>query len=383
MKISFDKSALAIAIAAVAASGAVFAQGSNGNSNSTTNVTDVQMVKNLSLAKNLSISSINGGVLVDGSITVDSASVAVIDDKQSASANQGENFLLKNSATAGDQVMSGATGNIGINMVSGDNNLQDNASAMTSLDTARNAGLIDAEVFVRQSTEGNQTLNHGVENTSSMGASAFAGASGNIGVNVATGNNNLQKNNMAISVGDGAVAEASVNTEQNVHNNITNNLPLAAVGAGMPGEVSGHIELRNVTFTATTPAAAGDPGGITGGRLTTSSNGDYKGIENGEFHGTISGNYTGNHNGTLGYDTIANVDLGGELTGQVPVWVLDSCGAACGDEVVVNTKNVSSLGGQAFMGASGNIGINMSAGTNNVQSNSLSMAVIPTPAAPQ
>ncbi|NIQ10106.1 MAG: hypothetical protein GWO23_10680, partial [Gammaproteobacteria bacterium] len=47
---------------------------------------------------------------------------------------------------------------------------------------------------------------------------------------MAAGNNNLQKNNMAISYGDGAVAEASVNTEQNVHNNITNNVPLVAVG---------------------------------------------------------------------------------------------------------------------------------------------------------
>ncbi|NIQ10105.1 MAG: adhesin, partial [Gammaproteobacteria bacterium] len=74
--------------------------------------------------------------------------------------------LLKNTATAGDEVMSGASGNIGLNMVSGDNNLQDNASAMTSLDAAAlNTGLIDSEVFVRQTTTGNQTLNQGVENT--------------------------------------------------------------------------------------------------------------------------------------------------------------------------------------------------------------------------
>lgn len=379
MKTSFKKSAIAIAVTAIAVSGSVLAQ---EDTNTTNNVTNVAMVKSLSLAKNLTI---EGAILVDGTVAVDSASVAVVDDKQSATANQGENFLLRNSATAGDEVMSGASGNIGLNMTSGDNNLQDNASAMTALDTAsRNAGLVDAEVFVRQTTQGNLTLNHGVENTSSMGASAFAGASGNIGVNVATGNNNLQKNNMAISVGNGAIAEASVNTEQNVHNNITNNVPLTALGEPTePGVVSGHIEYRDVTFTANAPAAPGDNGDISGGRFTTSSNGNYNGNEAGAFQGAVTGSYQGTHNGDLEYTTNSEVNLGGVLTGQVPVWVLDSCGAACGDEVVVNTKNVSSLGGQAFMGASGNIGINMTAGTNNVQSNSLSMAVIPTPAAPQ
>lgn len=378
MKTLFKKSAVAMAVGAFAVSGAVLAQNDNGNT--TTNVTNVEMVKRLSLSKNLSIT---GEIRVRGNVEVDSSSVAVIDDKQSATANIGENYLLRNTATAGDEVMSGASGNIGLNMTSGDNNLQDNASAMTTMDPAYSAGLIDSEVFVRQRAENNLTYNQGVENTASIGNSAFVNARGNIGVNVATGNNNLQKNNMAVSVGNGAIAEASVNTEQNVHNNITNNLPLTAVGEpGTPGQVTGHIELVDVTLTATTPAAPGDDGGIVGGRFTTSSNGNYNGNEAGTFQGAVAGSYQGTHNGDLAYTTNSEVNLGGVLTGQVPVWVLDSCGTACGDEVVVKTKNVASLGGQAFMGASGNIGINMSAGTNNVQSNSLSMAVIPTPAAP-
>lgn len=379
MKTTFKRSAIAMAVAALAASGAVWAQ--EGNTTTTNNFTDVQMVKKLSLTKNLTINSIEGGIVITGGIPVDSTSVAVVDDKQSATVNNGQNYLLKNTVTAGDEVMSQASGNIGLNMVSGDNNLQDNAIAMTSLDQPTlDAGLIDSEVFVRQTTETNTTINQGVENTASIGNSAFAGASGNIGVNVATGNNNLQKNNMALSVGDGVVAEASVNTEQNVHGNITNNLPLTAAGTpGEPGTVSGHIEMRDVTLTATTPAAPGDTGGITGGRFTTSSNGNYNGQEAGTFQGAVTGSYQGTHNGQLAYTTNSAVNLGGVLTGQVPVWVLDSCGGACGEETVVKTKNVVSLGGMAFMNASGNIGVNMSAGTNNVQSNSLSMAVIPTP----
>lgn len=380
MKTTFRKSTIAMAVAAFAASGAVWAQ-DNGDTNTTTNVTDVEMVKRLSLAKTLTINTVNRGIVIDGDITVDSTSVAVIDDKQYGTGNQGDNFLLQNTATAGDEVMSQASGNIGLNMASGDNNLQDNATAMTALDQTRyNAGLIDSEVFVRQTTENNTTTNQGVENTATIGVSAFVNANGNIGVNVATGNNNLQKNNMAMSVGNGVIAEASVNTEQNVHNNITNNLPLSVSTPGEPGEVSGHLVMQDVTFVATAPAP-GVQAGISGTRNTESENGHYGGLssETGEFHDGISGNYTGNHNGQLQYDTIELVDLGGEITGQVPVWVLDGCGGVCGEETDVKTKNAATLGGQAFMGAGGNIGINMSAGTNNVQSNSLSMALIQAP----
>lgn len=374
MKTAFNISSVAMAVATIVASGAVCAQ--NGNSNTTTNVTDVEMVKILSLSKALTI---EGNIAVRGNVVSDSSSLAVIDDKQSATENTGENYLLQNTATAGDEVMSGATGNIGLNMVSGDNNLQDNASAITVInDEGLSAGLIDSEVFVRQTTESNHTSNQGVENLSSIGNSAFVNASGNIGVNVATGNNNLQKNNLAVSVGNGAIAEASVNTEQNVHNNFTNNIPLTVGTPGEPGEPSGQVVMKDVTFTATGPGAPTETGDITGGRLTNTVDGSYTGTEAGEFHGSLSGNYTGNHSGDIAYGTISNVDLGGELTGQVPVWVLESCGGACAEEDVV-TKNVATLGGQAFMGATGNIGINVSAGTNNVQSNSLSMAVIPAP----
>lgn len=344
------------------------------------NSTDVEMVKKLSLSKNLTIT---GGITVGGEVAIDSSSVAAINDRQSSTGNLGSNYLLKNTASAGDDVMREASGNLGLNMVSGDNNLQDNAAAMTALDQAQfDSGLIDAEVFVGQTSQGNSTYNQGVENMASIGSNAFMDASGNIGVNITSGNNNLQKNNMAVSVGTGALAEASVHTEQNVHDNMTANDPLTVYGTpGEPGQLSGHVEWKDVTFTAKTPSEPYDTGDVSGGRYTTAT-GDYNGHEVGTFHGELQGSYEGNHDGDLSYDTEALVDLGGELTGQVPVWVLDGCGGASCEsgEQVLRAKNVASIGGQAFMGASGNIGINISAGTNNVQSNSLSMAVIPAPA---
>ena len=43
--------------------------------------------------------------------------------------------------------------------------------------------------------------------------------------------------------------------------------------------------------------------------------------------------------------------------------------------MVAAATNTASLSGSAFSGASGNIGVNVSAGTGNQQANSLSMAV--------
>jgi hypothetical protein len=42
---------------------------------------------------------------------------------------------------------------------------------------------------------------------------------------------------------------------------------------------------------------------------------------------------------------------------------------------MVNATNAASLSGNAFQNASGNIGVNVSAGTGNLQANSLAMAV--------
>ncbi|UWX04006.1 hypothetical protein H1235_00050 [Pseudoxanthomonas sp. NC8] len=51
-------------------------------------------------------------------------------------------------------------------------------------------------------------------------------------------------------------------------------------------------------------------------------------------------------------------------------------------ETVAAATNTAALSGNAFSGASGNIGVNVSAGTGNLQANSLSLAVAQPSAAP-
>ncbi|GEM_PF-2525058 len=340
------------------------------------NLTDVEMTKKLSLTKDIRI---DGDVAISGDIAVDSASVAVVEDKQYNSHNEGDNFVLKNEASVGDNVLEGASGNIGLNMFAGDNNQQDNAAALSATDAGFVFGMIDAEVFVKQYATDNTTSNVGVQNLASIGGGAMANATGNIAVNVVSGNSNLQKNNLAASVGQGAVAEASVNTQQHSHGNYTTNTYTEAVVNGTPGGVSGHIEMVPVTLTAAPGQIFGSestkPNGLTGG---------YQGDEVGEFQGSINGTpfngtYEGNHDGSLSAENLEQLTLGSTLTAEVPVWVLDSCGGCEGGLQTIATKNSATLADNALVNASGRIGVNIAAGSGNIQSNSLSMAVIPTP----
>ena len=216
MKITCTRSAIAVAMAAIISSGGVWAQ------DTTTTNTTVNMVKRLTLTKNLTIT---GTINTFGPITVGSSAVSVIRDSQSATNNnQVFNNDLPNEAIIDDDSFGGAggNGNVGANVVAGDNNLQDNALALSVDGSENNDSLMDTEIFVRQRAAANITQNNSVTNTSIIGDNAFMSATGSIGVNVTTGNNNLQKNNVALAVGDGIIAEASVNSEQVVNGNSIN-----------------------------------------------------------------------------------------------------------------------------------------------------------------
>ena len=175
------------------------------------------------------------------------------------------NFYLPNTATIGGDTASYASGNIGMNISAGDTNVQDNAAALASVDSSFVFGSSSSMVGVGQLSSGNTTSNVGVQNRARVGDNAFSHASGNIGVNVAAGTGNGQKNTIAASVTSLGNVSASI----------------------LSAQASGGNMIRN-----------------------------------------------------------------------------EGC-----------NENTASIGGSAFSGASGNIGVNITSGTGNLQSNSLSMAV--------
>ena len=79
-----------------------------------------------------------------------------------------ENTNLTNKASADENAAREASGNIGVNIASGDNNQQDNAAALSSTDASFAFGMADGEVFVNQSNTYNTTLNSGVTNKASL-----------------------------------------------------------------------------------------------------------------------------------------------------------------------------------------------------------------------
>jgi hypothetical protein len=86
-----------------------------------------------------------------------------------------------------------------------------------------------------------------------------------------------------------------------------------------------------------------------------------------------SGEYEGTEEGELGFVELGYADLWASLSGTLQI---------ARNVVVTDATNTASLSGDAFARASGNIGVNVSAGTGNQQANSLSMAVAQPSTAP-
>lgn len=341
----------------------------------------VSMTKDLSLTSDIEFS---GSPTLSGDIEIDSAAIAVIDNRQSVSGNSGMNDELTNDASIVDDTASNASGNLQFNAAAGDNNVQDNAAALSAADASFAFGLADAEVFVNQQGSGNATTNLGVTNDAAIGGNAFANASGNIGVNVTSGNNNAQKNALAASVATSAYAQSSVSSNQVSTGNTVSNAPKVEEAAEtlqftMSGSVTGTTSASGQgsyagrgnayqqdnfyldTWDGALPHANGEETGH------MDMDGDIQNAVDNPYRDGVGGiAFDTDEEGTLDYEEMGMADLEASLSGSIDFATL---------EVVAAATNTASLSGSAFSGASGNIGVNVSAGTGNQQANSLSMAV--------
>ncbi len=342
--------------------------------------------------------TLTGDPTVSGDLEIDSAATALIDNRQTVSGNKGINDKLTNDASIGDDVASEGSGNLGFNVAAGDNNAQDNAAALSAADSSFTFGMADAAVFVNQGGADNVTINKGVTNTAGAGDNAFSGATGNIGVNITSGNNNEQKNALSASVATSRVATAAISSNQVSAGNFTKNEGTvekytdttevtlrgkvqgytAAVGyGGYEGETSGSTastgsSYQKGNFYLDTWSGNTHTGGNQTGHIDVDNqiqgaiaNPNKQGVGGIAFDNDSEGSYEGTESGDLGFVELGVADLYAQLSGTVKTsrWV------------VVDATNTASLSGSAFSGASGNIGVNVSAGTGNLQANSLALAV--------
>ncbi|UGB37728.1 adhesin [Frateuria soli] len=346
---------------------------------------------------------------------IDSAAIASVDNSQSVTGNVAGNDKLSNTSTIKDRTAARASGNIGMNVAAGDNNAQDNAAALAATDASFTFGMADSEVYVGQSGMGNLVVNQGVTNSAGVTDNAFRNASGNIGVNVASGNNNEQKNALAAAVATTKFAHAGVDANQVSSGNVVSNagrveryddtttvrLRGTVSGYSLGFGIGGYEGSTSGSYSGSTSSDSrgnayqasnlypdswtGDshPGGFSTGHVDFDS--ETQGAVQNPYRpgvgglgfdtdshsaGSESGSMQGSESGLLGFAEISSSELFADLCGTVTT----------SRYVVVDATNDASLSGNAFQNATGNIGVNVASGTGNLQANSLSMAVAqPTP----
>lgn len=194
--------------------------------------------------KNTKDYTIKGKVKVEGTVQVGASAWGLTKTDQQSIGNNVSNLLNTNNASIDGGALNGAQGNIGVNVTAGNNNVQSNSAALAAHDMNRVFGQLDAEEFEDQRATGNVTFNFLSENNASLSGGALSHASGNIGVNVSAGDSNVQSNSLAAAVGPAALAEASSISYQSASGNFTlgiYNANLASLGDGALSYASGNI----------------------------------------------------------------------------------------------------------------------------------------------
>ena len=274
------------------------------------------------------------GPTLDQMLSITAGAGAFVLDQQDSSENSVLNQGTKNTAKA-DNSLNGSNGNMGANVAAGSGNQQDNAAAIATADESFIFGSAIAGTSATQNNTDNSVTNRSTQNVASLNNAGNNG-SGNIGINVAAGDFNQQKNNLAIAVSGGRVAVAGAAAAQTSTGlNVDNKADRVNKVVDLKGSFKAH--------------------------------GSYKGTG----YGTIEGDKKGHDDRGYGggkdkdqkftFKEQGSVELAGYWTQQV----LTKDGWK--NPVVNNASMTNSMNG-----FSGNGGANVAAGEGNQQSNSLS-----------
>ncbi|WP_163558644.1 hypothetical protein [Halomonas sp. NO4] len=356
---TFHKAPLAIAIAALMAAPYALAEVRGGNNTFDTdsyidskfdNKIDVEVTHDSDTYKNF----------YTAVFTVDFAdnySGATVDSKQLNNYNSVENNASENNASLGGNSLRGSSGNVGVNVAAGDNNSQANDAALSASDAEEVFG--QAAAFSAQSSSNNIVANYGSPNSARLGGNSLQNATGNIGVNAAAGVGNAQQNSLAASANTSSgSADATTGGVQTAYNNYTNNalhsrneVQSRAVDASFNIDASGLAMDQIGNVYPDMWSGSSHTGGTSTGHFDLDT-------------ATQGGSDLNGDGGALAFMAAGDTTLEGTISGEMPAHVV----------VYEFHSNDASLGGNSLRGASGNIGVNVAAGSNNLQRNSLAIA---------
>ncbi|MDO9321034.1 MAG: hypothetical protein Q7U01_05315 [Pseudomonas sp.] len=313
---------------------------------------------------------------------------ASIHDHQLSEGNKVLNEGTENDASI-DGSLGAASGNIGVNVAAGDNNQQANAAALATADAGFVFGsAAKASIEVGQVGTHNSVHNYSTQNTAQLTNSAN-GSTGNIGINVASGVYNQQKNDMVAAVSEKAYsASANVGISQKLSGNTTENnatldygtaavsLKLTAGGTYVGAGVGGYSGTHSGTSSGTSDqignvyldswSGSSHPGGVSTGHVDLDD--QVQGAvdlndDGGALAFNNDGTYSGTQSGTVGIVEAGLTTLAGTVSGNIPV-------VAGFKAPVINDAKVNG----SLNNVSGNLGLNIAAGSGNQQSNSLAIA---------
>jgi hypothetical protein len=214
MNANLRRTLIALTVLSVFGASMAYAGDDHGNGG---NSTSVKISKKVSLRSDINI---NGDPRVSGNIDINAAAVALSQATQDSSYNSvTNNAAVVNDANISGDVGNKASGNLGVNQAAGDFNAQGNSAAIAAAGSSSSddsnftfgcewngcggggsssaGGMADAETFANQSLTHANTTNQGTTNNTNISGDAFNGASGNVGVNQAAGDNNEQLNQLA------------------------------------------------------------------------------------------------------------------------------------------------------------------------------------------
>ncbi|MBO1519221.1 hypothetical protein [Oceanisphaera pacifica] len=319
-----------------------------------------------------------GGGLMLGKIGFNQLGMAVINNEQESSNNNVVNIRNTNNAKIDDSANK-LTGNSGVNVAGGDNNVQSNNTALTAVGENQSSlfGLlsgssIDAEIFSSQSANKNYTHNEGNHNNATVGNGSLNNSAGNLGANVAAGNSNVQTNNFAVSYSDRAnVAVSTVHNSQSATNNNTRNETLMQtdkglkIGISMSGQVDGTYSGKSIQSNDVYPEIW----------LGGSQNGNHPDAQEYVGHMDFDGSPLTPNGDNPSSDKAGHFEFKDD--GTIDLGKVSLKGSMTTVNTIAGRTNFNNaiLSGGSLNNASGNVGVNVAAGTNNLQSNSLALSV--------
>jgi len=262
------------------------------------NDVDVELDWDVDVSKELTI---HGFISIDGSVTADALSQATLDDKQMLSENVVDFEDYQNANTDGDVDSEPGLGNTGSDVDSEEGE----PKFATYTNTASASSLLE-------------TVN------------------GNIGLNLAAGDYNLQENAAVIANTDGsfpAESQTSTAAGANAYASAVNN----------NGSITSYTETSSFSFAEASARTARTSGAAEAGSFSLQS------LYNNEFN---SGNFR-----VPGSDPEATDEQNPEIENTI-------------------ISNTAELTDGSLDGADGNVGVNISAGAFNIQKNALVIASV-------